>query len=39
VQLPPRDPATREDEPQPAAAPVDRPGVPELLPTPAPAGA
>ncbi|MFM8985105.1 MAG: TolC family protein [Planctomycetia bacterium] len=39
VQLPPRAPATREHEPQPAAAPVDRPGVPELLPTPAPAGA
>ncbi len=39
VQLPPRDPATREDEPQPATAPADRPAVPELLPTPAPAGA
>jgi outer membrane protein TolC len=39
VQLPPRDPATRENEPQPAAAPIDRPAVPELLPTPAPAGA
>jgi hypothetical protein len=36
-QLPPRDPATREDEAKPATAPADRPAVPELLPTPAPA--
>jgi outer membrane protein TolC len=38
VQLPPRDPTTRENAPAPVSAPAAQPSVPELLPTPAAAG-